>query len=1407
MASLTVGAVQVGSGMAVTDFRFIVNADNVRDPNDPDPTRWPSLSPAASHSPLVATGDAAHATVDVPPGRYLVTIRAPEHKLGGEWITVSGDTAVTVALQPHPLPLCKLRVRVFHDNHPVNGEDDLPLESGLAGFRIDLHDVIGELTVDYLGNPLSVFTDSDGNALIENLPPGKYEVEAIPPDGTDWVQTSTIEGTRAIDAWIEEGSDGYTREEGYLAPLAAIGFVRPMEFPPPAPDVPVGTITGTVRGIVEARPPALPTPGEPVDRPWVALTDIGTNDTQVFLGRGGPDGRFSIPNVPPGLYQLAVWDDPLDYIISFRTVRLAAGETVAMGDIAIPRWFGQIEGTVYHDANQSGRPDPGEPGIPLVDMGTRFKDGSLQYGTVTGPSGQWSLPEVYELEAFAIAELGFVRFAPTGEVVTPGANWVPPGLTTSFPANLLLAEFTGAGSINRILWGMKEYPQAGADGQPGTTDDLDNGGITGIAYYATMRNEIDPRRAAAEDYEPGIPGVTVNLYALNPDGSLTFLQSVQTDAWQQPTDCTRIDGIPDPQCIELPRLGDQIKPAVFDGGYAFVDLAPGDYVVEVVPPPGYEILAEGTENTGDGDFFIRSLAQPPYLGDSRTRKVVTLQSGQNPAADFYLYTYVPVPGRIIGLLADDLNLETNPDSPYYLEKRPLGNTPVGIRDYTGRLLRTVLTDANGVFEILLPSTYTANAPVPSGVAPGMYRVIGNDPGDPDRPNPTYNPDYQTLPLVFDVWPGKTTYADVAVLPITARVEGGNMQFARPPAVQVPPGTPQVFLVDPVFVHRRDRRQVTIHGTDFGRRRGRVTLAGKGLPVANWTDTQITVFVPDRFTAGPGQLLVFRADGRVSPTGITMHVLGEGYDPPVVVATPATGIQAILDQARDGDLIVVRPGTYYENLLLHKCVKLQGMGWKWTQINGRFFAQGEAAWLDRLSRIDFDGPGNIPRGQAITVLGRDSRSACTDPHRPLIDGFTITGARGRAEAGGGILLNAYCRFMAISNNVIEQNGGAFGGGITIGRPYKGDTHNDHVRIHHNRILSNGGISLAGGVAVFNGADNYVIADNDIIGNYSAEYGGGISHLGLSQGGRIERNRILFNAAFDEGGGVVVGGEQPLPPAVLSVGSGDVIIAGNLIQGNLSGDDGGGIRLLRAGTWPIRIFNNMVIANVAADIGGGVALDDASDVILVNNTIAGNATTATAEDSDGLPHGAGLCSENHSAPFQDVLPHGAPKFSDPVQFNNIFWDNRAYHFDPNTGRLAPDYDVIDQEVYGTLTPARMTPHYSYLSTEYGQGEGNVVYNGCNPPAFVREYPLRLTAVAMRGQPDFRDVRLIVDAADQPANYHLTRRSPARDSGVRNLRVEDRFYPAPATDFDGDRRSLGRGCDMGADEFVCWGRRPWC
>ena len=45
----------------------------------------------------------------------------------------------------------------------------------------------------------------------------------------------------------------------------------------------------------------------------------------------------------------------------------------------------------------------------------------------------------------------------------------------------------------------------------------ENGGIAGIVYYGITRAEDDPRYAAAENWEPGIPRVQVNVF-LDCDG-------------------------------------------------------------------------------------------------------------------------------------------------------------------------------------------------------------------------------------------------------------------------------------------------------------------------------------------------------------------------------------------------------------------------------------------------------------------------------------------------------------------------------------------------------------------------------------------------------------------------------------------------------------------------------------------------------------------------------------------------------------------------------------------------------------------------------------------------------------------------------------------------------------------------
>ena len=50
------------------------------------------------------------------------------------------------------------------------------------------------------------------------------------------------------------------------------------------------------------------------------------------------------------------------------------------------------------------------------------------------------------------------------------------------------------GQTNSFEWGKKEY---------GPTE---NGGISGIIYYANTRAENDPRYAVGDPWEPGIPG-------------------------------------------------------------------------------------------------------------------------------------------------------------------------------------------------------------------------------------------------------------------------------------------------------------------------------------------------------------------------------------------------------------------------------------------------------------------------------------------------------------------------------------------------------------------------------------------------------------------------------------------------------------------------------------------------------------------------------------------------------------------------------------------------------------------------------------------------------------------------------------------------------------------------------------
>ena len=75
----------------------------------------------------------------------------------------------------------------------------------------------------------------------------------------------------------------------------------------------------------------------------------------------------------------------------------------------------------------------------------------------------------------------------------------------------------------------------------------------------------------------------------------------------------------------------------------------------------------------------------------------------------------------------------------YGEKAGVPFAPVGIYDFTNRLVYTTESDFNGIYDVLMPSTNHISCPTPSGVCANMYRFVGQRPGCPRAPEPELQP--------------------------------------------------------------------------------------------------------------------------------------------------------------------------------------------------------------------------------------------------------------------------------------------------------------------------------------------------------------------------------------------------------------------------------------------------------------------------------------------------------------------------------------------------------------------------------------------------------------------------------------------------------------------------------------------
>jgi len=1339
----------IGSdGSAVGQYRWLIEEDAtyhvVPGMSDPEPL---GKNFHASYMPTVAAGDETTPFPDLDPTKHYFISVLPKagYSIGGAQLA-PGQGSVTVSVVKHPIPTAQISVLVFEDNYPIDGVPETPQESGLEGFTVVLEEAGGrygqsggQVMLDAFGNPLgttylpdgsvdvmgdsSIKTDANGEALIKYLSPGKYGIIVVPPNGQGWVQTSTIEGSPVIDAWVKPNEPPFFQEFGPPGPHVFIGFVQ--AFADAAVLTGGGTVTGRITNLHLDRPPNTEFySGEPVGHttPWIALNEMvgGAAGRGVYAGPADADANFSIPNVPPGQYQLKVWDSNLDLLIATLGITVPPGG-LALGDVPVFQWFSRLENYVFDDENENGFMDPGELGIPEQAVNIRWRDGTIYQSFPTDVTGFVPFDEVFPFFHWLVAEVDFARLKATGLTVVvdaggpinPANPWSFGGVLTpqAQPENsglpyrtelgpVLTQGFQGfLGQTSVLMWGKKSYG-------PG-----ENGGISGIVFYAVTRAENDPAYAAAEPWEPGIPRVVVNLYQdsdlngiiddLDGDGNPTLadvdnhpfdnfpgledvdrndngtfdagdaIQITTSDSWDDnvPTNCP---GDPldvfyfEGRCYDGIRNWNQVRPGVFDGGYAFASYFPGGissgseeveglpagtYIVEAIPPrsvygQAYEILREEHKNVDFGDEYVISplLLPPPCVGDGHEvpaelslfpgipsayagetrplcdRKQVYLTDGKNAAADFFMLTEVPIAAHIVGMVLNDLANEFDPNSPQFGEKYAPPWIPISIRDWTGKEIVRTHTDEFGRYNVLVPSTFTADRPMPSGMAPNMLTVAINDPGpipDPTNPglsviDPFYNRQYSQFSYTFQFMPGATTYLDTPVLPVAAFA--GPDQY--PLDCELPDKTPRIYTVSgpeggPYAAAAGDWITITAIGEvevpnpqydgvtnsativrdyGFGSAKGAVTIGGVSLENVLWSSGAIK----GRIAAGTstGQLMVKRNDSnRTNITGVTFTV---GAPSPTHVAQGGS-IQDAIDAAQAGDLILVSPGTYDELVIMHKPVKLQGWGEASTTINAiKIPSEKLTLWEQRVNNLLASGAvdllpaqaaaGNTvnaalfnEQGPGIIVLAKnvapiDGGFGLDGDGQPnaRIDGLTVTGA----DLAGGIFVNGYAHYLVIANNQVVGNNGIYGGGVRIGHadletsdingdPIYQSGFNDHIVIRNNRITRNATeFGAGGGLSIYTGTDSYLVRDNYICGNFSQTDGAGMGHLGLSDGGLIEHNTVAFNQSFNQGltaagGGIIVAGAVPL--GNLSEGSGSVKVVSNLIQGNNSGaGDGGGIR---------------------------------------------------------------------------------------------------------------------------------------------------------------------------------------------------------------------------------------------------------
>ena len=427
----------------------------------------------------------------------------------------------------------------------------------------------------------------------------------------------------------------------------------------------------------------------------------------------------------------------------------------------------------------------------------------------------------------------------------------------------------------------------------------------------------------------------------------------------------------------------------------------------------------------------------------------------------------------------------------------------------------------------------------------------------------------------------------------------------------------------------------------------------------------------------------------------------------VVPTNYTTIQAAISASANGDTVLVLPGTYVENVVIHLDVVVKS-------------SQGPAMTIIDGSAATNPGLASVARISAGSIEGFDIRNG-----RGSVVGGSVL-------AGGGILVQGSAvpgptiKNNWIHDNTLTRQGSVEGGGIAIGVYDDVAARIAANRIYNNTILGSPGYTSVGGAISVGSRDGTVIEGNEIYNNrVLTDAPQGVEGAIHAANGTVRENVIacnsgrqasaLYNWGVTESNTIVANWSNSLEAAVRITGGSDDLqasAAGNNICYNV----GPGLECFQPGGVPAITFT-VECNNIFGNTPGGEVVGQCSGAIGRDGNISvepqfgrGGCPTTSGDwclgpDSpllpDSSPPGCGLVGALGLC-LPDAV--GDAEAASPAHFYALPPEPNPFPERTVIGFHLAERAEVEMRIYGVLGRTVRTLHVG----ELGAGDHEVVWD---------------------------------------------------------------------------------------------------